>query len=167
MSGQFEFPEHPLSNREDPFVDETGKNPFADGENHEQPCHDPYRSRVDDFRPYQPRDFVTSVRSRGSTILMLGLCGFLTACCATLSSTFRSEVWMTPVAFWSVIVSLAFGPAAWVMGVQDLHAIRAGAMDAHRRHWTTIGCGLGMLSTVASVLCVVYLVASLVLWWDV
>ena len=93
MARSFEFPEHPLSRKEDPFVDAAGNNPFADPEMSNQIESNPYGTGADEFRPYQPRDHVISMRSRGPTILLLGACGALSAIGIVICELFSRADW--------------------------------------------------------------------------
>lgn len=166
MAGPFEFPEHPLSRKEDPFVDAAGKNPFADPEMSGEIESNPYGTATDDFRPYQPRDHVISMRSRGPTILLLGMCGALGAVCIVICEMLGAVEWIVLLGIFSVVVSFVFGPAAWILGTHDLRAIVAGAMDGRGRVSTGIGRILGAMTTLGATLYLLYLVARMVEPWD-
>ena len=166
MAGPFEFPEHPLSRKEDPFVDAAGNNPFADPEMSGEIESNPYGTATDDFRPYQPRDHVISMRSRGPTILLLGMCGALGAVCIVICEMLGAVEWIVLLGIFSVVVSFVFGPAAWILGTHDLRAIVAGAMDGRGRVSTGIGRILGAMTTLGATLYLLYLVARMVEPWD-
>lgn len=165
MAGPFEFPEHPLSRKEDPFVDAAGNNPFADPEMSGEIESNPYGTATDDFRPYQPRDHVISMRSRGPTILLLGMCGALGAVCIVICAVLGAVEWIVLLGIFSVIVSFVFGPAAWILGTHDLRAIAAGAMDGRGRVLTGIGRILGVMTTLGATLYLLYVVATMVEPW--
>ena len=166
MTGPFEFPEHPLSRKEDPFVDAAGNNPFADSEMSGGIESNPYSTAADEFRPYHPQDHVISMRSRGPVILLLGVCGALSAICIVICAVVSSADWIVLLLIFSVIVSFVFGPAAWILGTHDLRAIVAGAMDPRGRGMTGFGRMLGAMTTLVAVLYLLYLVMTIIELWD-
>ena len=166
MTGPFEFPEHPLSRKEDPFVDAAGNNPFADSEMSSEIESNPYSTATDDFRPYHPQGHVISMRSRGPTILLLGACGGLSAICIVICAVVSPADWIALLLIFSVIVSFVFGPAAWILGSHDLRAIIAGAMDARGHGMTRIGRMLGAMTTLVAVFYLLYLVMTIIELWD-
>ena len=166
MAGPFEFPEHPLSRKEDPFVDAAGNNPFADSEMSGEIESNPYSTAVDDFRPYHPQGHVISMRSRGPAILLLGVCGALSAICIVLCAVVTPADWIVLLLIFSVIVSFVFGPAAWMLGTHDLRAIVAGAMDARGRVMTGFGRILGAMTTLVAVLYLLYVGTTIIELWD-
>ena len=167
MAGPFEFPEHPLSKKENPFVDAAGNNPYADPEKITGEIEsNPYGTQADDFRPYQPRDHVATMRSRGPTVMFLGLCGVLAAICTVVCATLRAVDRIILLGMCSMVVSFVFGPAAWILGTQDLRAIAAGAMDDRGRVTTGIGRILGALTTIGSVFYLLYVVMRMVEQWE-
>ena len=166
MSRSFEFPEHPLSRMEDPFVDAAGNNPFADPEMSNQIESNPYGTGADEFRPYQPRDHVISMRSRGPTILLLGACGALSAIGIVICELFSRADWGVLLGVFSVIVGFVFGPAAWILGAHDLRAITAGAMDSRGRILTGFGRMLGVGTTLGAVFYVLSVVVRMVEPWS-
>ncbi|MEE3367967.1 MAG: hypothetical protein VX346_01350 [Planctomycetota bacterium] len=166
MAGPFEFPEHPLSRKEDPFVDAAGNNPFADPEMSDQIDSNPYGTGAAEFRPYQPRDHVMSMRSRGPTIFLLGACGALGAIGIVICTLFSRADWGVLLGVFSVIVSFVFGPAAWILGTHDLRAITAGAMDSHGRLLTALGRMFGVSTTLGAVFYLLYVAVRMVESWS-
>lgn len=151
----FQYPRNPLSDRPNPFQD--GRNPFADDVVAAQLADDPYvASPAPSGVSYQPGDHEVSYSHRGRLIIWLATLGLLGTALGLLSTaaTFLYGFWLAAdAALPSLVAGLVLCGAAWVLGRQDLQAIRAGAMDSAgfnrtRLGQTFAGCGL-LLSCLA------------------
>lgn len=122
----------------DPFVDEKGRNPFADSE--ELPANEnafsanPYQGGAGGQAAYRVGGFQTTLPHRGGTVLTLGILGLLGAAVFSFC--------------WPILaINLFLTLAAWLMGQSDLRAIQAGAMDPEGRGLTRAGYLLGVIGT--------------------
>ena len=177
MARSFQFPEHPGSHRPNPFVDEQGKNPFAESAD-EQTDRVPDTGTSGDpgvyqapalsldgkGRTYLPQTHGTVIPHRGGRVQMLGWFGAiptgLAGACLLGSLSYE---WMSQAAVMLLMLALVFGFPAWVMGRGDLQVMQSGAMDETGRRSTLIGVYLGIFSTLVSLLSVAFLAVKLVL----
>ena len=167
----FRYPAHPNTNRTDPFQDAEGKNPFADeGVNPEKTSDNPYAVSAVSEPLLCPADSCVVVYPhRGRTIFWLGMTG----CCSALGAALALAGILAASAIAGglsvmcclllFIVSLTAGGTAWMIGRQDLRAIRAGAMDPDGLRLTQRGHRLGVAGTLISLgmLAAVVVVAAL------
>lgn len=168
---KFEFPQNPGTQRENPFEDERGANPFSDG----QPdAEDPITANAfaapaatDDERPYVPGDYqavqVTSVKSaRRLAILGIVLAG-LGVLVAGIAITATGS-WITPLFFVLPLefAALAAALPACIIARRDLRAIKAGAMDQESLGKLRFAFWLALGGVLTSILPVVLYFAMLV-----
>lgn len=115
---------------------------------------------ADDAPPHQQphkRRYVRLQPHRGNTVLGLGISGVVMALVGGMmafSLYFCCPLWLLPLA------SLGLSIPAWVMGQQDLAAMRAGTMDPSGKDLTTIGMIGGIVG--ASVIAAGLLVIALI-----
>ena len=151
----FRYPDHPNTNRIDAFQDADGKNPFADGESPPEAISDnPYAaSAAREPMPASTESCQIVYPHRGRTVFWLGLVG----CCCSLGAVLAGSGSLTTpsvaggllamLCLLLLIASLTAGGTAWMLGRQDLRAIRAGAVDAAGTTLTRRGHRLGLAST--------------------
>jgi len=155
----FRYPDHPNTNRIDPFQDADGKNPFADGESPPEAVSDnPYAASAAREPMLAPAESCQIVYPhRGRNVFWLGVVG---CCCALGAVLAGSGSLATPavatgllamLCLLLLIASLTAGGTAWMFGRQDLRAIRAGAMDSAGANMTRRGHRLGIVSTLISI----------------
>jgi hypothetical protein len=172
MPPPFRFPRNPGTRRPDPFVDEQGKNPFADPHENDVPDADgqpsleerasPFtapagRSSRDTVREYQVSGYETTLPHRGRTLLTIGVTGLFGAILGALGGMasvlagygFSQVVFLSGLAPLSFL-SLAASIPCWMMAGYDLRAIRAGAMDAAGERVTRLAWFLGVGATLLS-----------------
>jgi len=155
----FRYPDHPNTNRIDPFQDADGKNPFADGESPPEAVSDnPYAASAAGEPMLASTESCQIVYPhRGRTVFWLGLVG----CCCSLAAVLAGSGSLTTpsvaggllamLCLLLLIASLTSGGTAWMLGSQDLRAIRAGAMDASGTTMTRRGHRLGIAATLISI----------------
>ncbi len=174
---RFKFPRQPLAQHDNPFQDESGKNPFSDespvealpdvpaaADNVYAPAAGPSTG------PSPPVHYEAMLPNRSRSVLFCGATGAVLAALGVLgvllgltgSGTLRSALFFClPLHLFGLTAALP----AWIRGAADLRAIKAGAMDASGRRNTRIGLVLGIGAAVAAVvpltLFVVIVVASL------
>jgi hypothetical protein len=155
----FRYPDHPNTNRTDPFQDADGKNPFADGEaTPEKAADNPYAASPANEPGFASADpYQVVYPHRGRSVFWLGVVG---CCCAlgavlagggSLATPSAATVFLAMLCLLLLIVSLTAGGTAWMFGRLDLRAIRAGAMDSAGMKMTRRGHLLGLASTLVSI----------------
>ena len=177
MTRSFQFPEHPGSPRSNPFVDDQGKNRFAESADAEAVSvsdgrhggdrsvyQAPVSSLDEKGRTYLPQAHDVTIPHRGGRIQMLGWFGAIPTCLAgaCLLGSLYFE-WMFQAAVMLLMLALVFGFPAWVMGRGDLQVMQSGAMDGAGRRATFIGVYLGIFSTIVSLLSVAFSAIKLLL----
>jgi hypothetical protein len=167
----FKYPEHPLSNRGDPFRDEQGKNPFADeAPPASAPSANPYVPTGAGNQPTYRPEYEATLSHRGRLVFRLGLWGFLGTLLGAGGGTVMFLTgWSasgTALAFWTMLLlgGACLAWPAWLMGRSDLAAMRAGAMDREGWRPTRRGHALGAVGTLIALPPLVYLLVQLYLW---
>jgi hypothetical protein len=162
----FQYPKHPRSDLRDPFQDEHGRNPFADEAAAAPLGDDPYAAPVEAAGvSYRPTDFVTIYSHRGPLVLGLSLWGLVPAGLATAAIVaqvlFAAEIssGILTGSLAVLLIGAVLCAAAWLIGRQDLPALRAGAMAPEglpktRRGFTL--ASLGLLLVLAAVVALVW-----------
>lgn len=170
----FDFPKHPNSDRENPFVGDDGTNPFS-----ESTFADPESASNTDTNTdpnlysgssdvsgvtHAVDDFVQTMSHRGGRVFSLGLFGLLASLLgvAGVLSAIVMNAELQDASFAACASALFFGVAcswpAWIMARNDLKAMRLGAMDNRGRRATRIGWALGLTGTITTVLPIAYLI---------
>jgi len=157
---KFKFPKNPGAERDNPFEDDSGKNPFGDqrktaSDDKSEPAEDanPYAAQEHDgVQPYRPNDYETFLPHRGRLIFWLGAVGLGVQLLAILVATIaifvtgnflEGMVYGLP----GQLVGVAVSAPAWVMGHSDWLAIEAGAMTSDGAPSTRAGLRLGIIGT--------------------
>jgi hypothetical protein len=165
----FEFPAHPNTDRKDPFHDEFGRNPFGDDGVPGAASDNPYGVPAESGGglSYHPDDYQTTLGHRGRTVFGLGSLGLvcsalgtagMVACLAAPQSASRLLLGLTAIL---VLLGVPAAWTAWMMGRQDLQAMRAGAMDPAGLPTTRRGHRLGLMGTLLSAVPIVFLVVQI------
>jgi hypothetical protein len=162
----FEYPEHPNTNRTDPFQDEEGQNPFGDEGSEVELSDNPYGVPAHDAGPsYQPAEFEAILPHRAGRVFRLGLAGAImstlgglgaTGCALSVSG---SEI-LVFLSAGLLLLGLPSAWSAWMLGRHDLLAMRSGAMDGSGLKKTRRGHFLGMAGTLIGAAPIL----ALVLW---
>jgi hypothetical protein len=163
----FKYPEHPNTNRKDPFRDKDGRNPYAEEQPAGQPSDNPYEASATDEGATYRVECETTLPHRGGLVYWLGTVGLAssalgaatTLACAAVpgaagTSTIGLSAFLLPlgaIAAWS----------AWMMGRHDVRAMDAGAMEAGGRARTRKGRLRGMLGTLLAIAPIVYVLVQL------
>jgi len=167
----FRYPDHPNTNRVDPFRDPDGRNPFADPEAVQGAVpENPYAVSAETAPlSYRPEDYVANQRGRGRLLLTMGVLGFLgTALAATtvLIASLISAMALGGVLM-GVSAPLLLGGAScwavWLMSRADLRAMRAGAMQSDDLAKTRWAHRLGVVGTLLTIAPVILLIVALVM----
>ncbi|MBC8354207.1 MAG: hypothetical protein H8E66_19615 [Planctomycetes bacterium] len=163
---KFKFPRNPNADRENPFENGEGANPFgddsgavdSDGESESSPEQNFYataeKSAIESssVQPYRPDDYETFLPSRGSLVWWLGMVG----CCVQLLAIAVAVIAIVAIGDFleglayglpGQLIGIAISVPAWVMGQSDSRAIAAGAMEEGGRRATKWGHWLGALGT--------------------
>lgn len=157
---KFKFPRNPNADRENPFEDGQGANPFGDdaapvtgAESSTDAEENPYAAAESSAaQPYKPGDYETFQPNRGKLVWRLGLAGFclqiLAIIVAVLAIIIIGDFLEgTAYALPGQFIGLAISVPAWIMGQVDAKAIAAGAMEEGGRRATRWGLLLGALGT--------------------
>lgn len=157
---KFRFPRNPNADRENPFEDEQGANPFGDDsasaedaaprEDAESNAYATAESNA--VQPYEPGDYETFLPSRGPLVFWLGVigCGIqLLAVIVAVLAILAVGEFLEGMAYGlpGQLIGLAVSVPAWIMGQSDVRAMAAGAMEANGRRATRWGLWLGILGT--------------------
>lgn len=155
---KFNFPQNPNADRENPFEDGQGANPFGDdaaparGDGSQVAADGNLYATNESsaVQPYRPGDYETFLPSRGGMVLWLGVVG----CCLQLLAIVVSVLAILSVGEFlegmayglpGQLLGLAVSLPALIMGQTDVKAIAAGAMEASGRRATRWGLGLGIV----------------------
>jgi hypothetical protein len=159
----FEYPAHPNTNRKDPFQDELGRNPFGDEGPPGPASDDPYSVPAADSGPsYHPDEFETTLGHRSGVVLWLGglgLAGSALGAAGVLIGLTAMQLAGSLLLWFTgglLVLGVPASWAAWMMGWQDLRAMRAGAMDRAGLPKTQLGLTLGLMGTLLGAVPVVY-----------
>ncbi|MEO8495134.1 MAG: hypothetical protein ABI614_08690 [Planctomycetota bacterium] len=157
---KFNFPRNPNADRENPFEDERGANPFGDDAAPASGAADqmddeenPYAAAEPSAaQPYLPGDYETFLPNRGSFVCSLGVigCGIqLLAIVVAVLAILAVGEFLEGMAYGlpGQLIGLAVSVPAWIMGQVDMKAIAAGAMEDRGRRATRWGLLLGILGT--------------------
>ena len=164
----YQVPNHPGQPRPNPFAGADGTNPFADSASSpasaaESADANPYAASGSSVESVaQPQAFETILSHRGGTVFWLGLIGLLGATVGWLCLL----VWM-PVPLFALCLSIP----AWLMGRNDLRAMKAGAMDNSGWRQTRAGYVMGMIGSliagVVSALLIGFVIYAIVVAFSV
>lgn len=153
---KFKFPRNPNADRENPFEDEQGANPFGDDTKAEgEPATEdnPYAAAdVSAAQPYQPGEYETFLPNRGGLVWWLGIIGGGIQMLAIIVAAIAILVvgdYLEGIAYGlpGQLIGIAISIPAWIMGHSDMQAIAAGAMEEEGRRATRWGWLLGILGT--------------------
>jgi hypothetical protein len=162
--GKFEFPKNPGTQRENPFEDAQGDNPYSDGE--AQPV-DAIKDSIfagpadSADRSYKPGDYEAILVPNPKGALRLAIAGMVLSACGVIGAGFAiagTGTWITPLFYVLPLqfASLAFATPAGIIARRDLRAIKAGAMSGEGRGKSRLAfwfaAGAGLLGTVPVVI---------------
>jgi hypothetical protein len=157
---KFKFPRNPNADREDPFEDGQGANPFGDDATPVSDVESPSSAEQNPYaaaeskgvQPYLPDDYETFLPNRGALVWWLGVVG----CCIQLLANvvavlaiFAVDDFLEGMTYGlpGQLIGLAVSVPAWIMGQTDMKAIAAGAMEEGGRRATRWGLRLGIMGT--------------------
>ena len=154
----YQFPKHPGQPRPNPFAGADGNNPFADSSSPPAPADaNPYAASgapaMLATSAVPPQEFETTLAHRGGTVFWFGLIGLLGS-----TAGIPCLYFMLPVPIFSLSLSIP----AWLMGRNDLRAMKSGAMDSSGRRQTRAGYVMGLIGTFFGGLISVLLFAGLI-----
>ncbi len=168
----FRYPEHPNTNRVDPFRDEQGRNPFADADADTEtarPSENPYTpSEQTQSHSYQPGGYVTNEPGRGRLLFLMSSLGFVATAMAAGGMIIA---FLLPEQYLGLILSGVTGPlllggaacwAVWLLARYDLAAMRAGAMERDTERKTLWAHRLGVAGTLLAVVPVLMLIVEFI-----
>ena len=170
----FEYPKHPNTGRRDPFRDEQGDNPFADDGPEADVSEDPYAVSASETASalrtgptYRPNNFETTLPHRGGRVFQLGRIGLAlsvlgavgVATCIAFPEA--SGLWVVLSAA-LLLFGLPCSFTAWIMGRNDLRAIRSGAMDDAGLVRTSRGHAFGVIGTLVAIAPVVMAIVMMI-----
>jgi hypothetical protein len=169
----FRFPEHPNTNRTDPFRDDQGRNPFAEGPSadEQQPvAANPYTSGQASRNSYVPTGYEQTERSRGKLLIVIATvgCGFSALAAASIGVGLLvpgiSSGGLLLFAAGPLLLGTAASCSAWLLARHELRAVRAGAMppDDYRRTRRALICGVAgtLIALLPVVILIVWLAAA-------
>ncbi len=185
MPPPFRFPRNPGTQRPDPFVDEQGRNPFADPQPNDGagPSEGPTTSETSSpftapadrasrgaSPAYRVSGYDTTLPHRSRTLLTVGVIGLLGSILGALGGLafvligygFSEVVFLSGLAPLSFL-SLAASIPCWIMAGYDLRAIAAGAMDADGERGTRLAWYLGVGATLLSLALLSIVVVAIVM----
>lgn len=154
------FPNNPNEGRRDPFSDDAGRNPFADGPAPVADSENIYAAPLEASGPaFQPQ-YIATESHRGGTILFCGLVGMIGGIIGLFGLPIPGfgGACLMIVPWLSLTLSLPAG----LMGHADLKAYRAGAMEPYGRSATRAGYIMGVLGAAITVLCTAYYVIAMI-----
>ena len=157
---KFKFPRNPNADRENPFEDEQGVNPFGDDAapaidaESQTPADQNLYSTAEssEVQPYRPGDYETFLPNRGALVWWLGFIG----CCIQLLAIVVAAIAVMAVgevlqgmayALPGQLIGIAVSAPGWIMGQSDVKAIAAGAMEEGGWRATRWGLWLGIIGT--------------------
>lgn len=160
VMAKFKFPKNPGADRENPFEDKDGVNPFCEGTTQQEQGtteqaeeSNPYASAESNaVQPYQPGDYETFLPNRGTLVCTLGIVGFLIQLIAiavaviavvAVGDSLEGIAYGLP----GQLIGLAVCIPGWIMGHSDVRAIDAGAMEEGGLRATRWGLRLGVVGT--------------------
>jgi len=142
-----------------PIVGDDGVNPFADSGPPPAESDNLYHAPASDDGPvYQPTGYVATLVPRSRRIFRFGLGGLILAVVAAITFATASPNAQTQLgriavtfAFVAALADLALTVGSCVLGLNELKAIKAGAVRGSDRKETRRGMGLGLLGTLIAV----------------
>jgi hypothetical protein len=149
-----------------PIVGEDGVNPFADSGPAPAETDNLYHAPASDDGPvYQPTGYVPTLVPRSRRIFRFGLLGLVVSIVAAITlaaaSPYTQDIYSQNVkslagiavtfAFIAALADLALTVGACVLGVNELKAIKAGAVSGSDRRETRRGMLLGLIGTLLAV----------------
>ena len=169
---KFEFPKNPGTQRETPFKDSLGENPFSDGtaQSTDAIKEDLFEGPADSAeRPYLPSDYESVLVPNPEGAWRLAVAGLVLSGLGVVGAGIAivgSGNWIMPLFFILPLqfAGLAIAAPACIIARRDLRAIKAGAMsDAGRRKsrlalW--LGACAGLLGSFPVVIYFALLIAS-------
>ena len=149
---KFEFPQNPGTQRENPFEDEQGANPFSDGTPvADEPIADNLLAVTDESpqRSYTPDDYEAILIPSAQRALLLAILGLVPACLGVVGAAFAilaSSAWTSALFFAMPLqfAALAFAIPACIFARRDLRAMKAGAMDGAERGKSRLALAIGV-----------------------
>lgn len=167
MSTPPRFPKNPRVG-ENRWVDETGRNAFADSTAENGPASEPGSAADADNAyaaspsagDYRPHGFEESASDRGAAIFALGAIGLSFAALGILIVELNGidRIIYTLMAVPFFLVSTPLGWITWTMAQKDLYAIRSGVIQTNKKWLTVMGLVVGATTVITSFVFVVYLV---------
>jgi len=152
---KFNFPKNPGTQRENPFQDARGENPFSDGgpPAGEKIAENLFAAPVDSpERPYVPGDYEKNLVPNAKGALRLAILGLVPAAVGVIGSAIgimASGSWMLPL-FYALpleFAALAAAIPACIIARRDLRAIKAGAMSDAGRGKSRLAFWMGAAGT--------------------
>jgi hypothetical protein len=144
-----------------PIVGEDGVNPFADSGPPPAESDNLYHFPASDDGPvYQPTGYVPTLVPRSRRIFRFGLLGLVVAITASIMLAAASPFAAQPnslagiavtFAFVASLADLALTLGACVLGVNELKAIKSGAVLGSDRKETRRGMVLGLIGTLLAI----------------
>lgn len=163
----FDYPKHPLSDRQDPFKDQQGKNPFGDDEPIEAAPADDNAFASTGGPSYREAGFETTLQPRGHSVFALGVIGLSTSVIGggglLLALVLQGDLNATSFSFCALclVIALIASWPAWMMGRTDLAAMKMGAMNSEGLRRTRWGHHLGLIGMLICASPVAYMVFTI------
>ena len=148
---KFEFPQNPGTERENPFEDARGDNPFSDGtpEPSDPIAENLFAGPADSAaRPYSPGDYEAILVPNAKGAMRLAILGLVPAVLGVIGAAIgivATGEWTTPLFFAlpSQFGALAAALPACIIARRDLRAIKAGAMSGEGRRKSRFAFWMG------------------------
>ena len=160
MDDSQDLPTNPSDLLRKPIVGEDGVNPFAESGPAPAESDNLYHAPASDDGPvYQPTGYVPALVSRSGRIFRFGLWGLIVSLVAAVTLAVaipfagRSQLGGVAVtfAFLAALTDLALTLGACILGLNELKAIRAGAVMDSDRTQTRRGMILGLIGTLIAI----------------
>lgn len=160
---KFEFPKNPGTERENPFEDARGENPFSDGtpEPSSSVAENVFAPPEDsEGRSYTPGDYEAIMVPNAKGARRLAILGVVPAGLGAIAAAIGVAAtggWLTPL-FYALpfqFAALATSVPACIIARRDLRAIKAGAMSDAGRSTSRFALRLGLFGTLVGALPVV------------
>lgn len=134
---KFKFPQNPGTERQNPFEDARGDNPFSDGAPHPSSAiaENLFAAPADSAeRPYVPGDYAAILVPNAQGAMRLAILGMVLSAAGVIGAGLGivgSGNWTTPLFFAlpAQFAALAAAVPACIIARRDLRAIKAGAMN--------------------------------------
>ena len=154
---KFRFPRNPGTNRESPFEDARGDNPYSDGDAPPSKAiaENAFATPSDsEQRPYTPSDYEAILVPNAKGALFLAIVGLVPATIGVIGAGIAiasSGNWTTPL-FYALplqFAGMAAAVPACIIARRDLRAIKAGAMDDAGHGTSRLALWLGAFGVLA------------------